>query len=148
MHVFLLDASALVKRFAAEKGTDLVNHLFANAPARLSCLMLGAAEVSAALVRKRNSGVLAANVFAGAMAQWRAEVLDETTFLKLPSMNPLIYASVAFQDAYALNATDAVLLRAALDYAATLRTHGNSLVIVLSDQRLRKACQTEGLVTF
>ena len=63
-------------------------------------------------------------------------------------MNPLIYASVAFQDAYALNATDAVLLRAALDYAATVRTHGNSLVIVLSDQRLRKACQTEGLVTF
>jgi hypothetical protein len=55
---------------------------------------------------------------------------------------------VVFQDAYAVNATDAVLVQAALDYAASLRAHADDLAVVLSDQRLRKACLSEGLLAF
>ena len=54
MNIFALDASALVKHFSHEAGSLLVDHLFANVvPTRLSSLMLGTAEVLAALVRKR-----------------------------------------------------------------------------------------------
>jgi predicted nucleic acid-binding protein len=58
MPAFLLDASALVKRYANETGSAVVDYLFAHtARDRLMCLMLGAAEVAAALVRKPNGGL-------------------------------------------------------------------------------------------
>ena len=68
MNSFVLDASALVKRYSLEKGAVLVDHLFTHATAaRLMCLMLGAAEVVAALVRKRNGGLITPAIFVAAM---------------------------------------------------------------------------------
>lgn len=149
MNRFLFDASALAKRYLVEAGTALVNHLFAQAGHnRLACLMLGAAEVVAALVRKRNSRLLTPAMFAAAMTELRAEVLSATDFLKLPSDNALVEASIPLIDRHAINATDAVLLRAALDLAYQLRAIGDELVLVASDQRLLRAAQAEGLLTF
>jgi uncharacterized protein len=149
MNTFLFDASALIKRYANEAGTALVDHLFASAdPSRLVCLMLGAAEVAAALARKRNGGVITMPVFAAAMAQLRVEVIDATDVAKLPADNALVINSLPFTDQYAINATDAVVLRAALDLAAHLRLGGSDLVLVSSDQRLLKAARAEGLLAF
>jgi len=68
MNRFLFDASALLKRYAPGPGTILVNHLFSSVgPARIVTLMLGVAEVVAALVRKRNAGKLPAAVFASSL---------------------------------------------------------------------------------
>jgi predicted nucleic acid-binding protein len=146
---FLLDASALVKRYYAEVGAALVDHLFAQAaPARLACLMLGAAEVAAALARKRNGGVITPTAYVAAMARLGAEVLNAAHFLKLPADNALIEASLPLLDKHAINATDAVLLRAALDAATHHRAGSNDLVLVTADQRLLNAAQAEGLLTF
>src|SRR5947209_8221555 len=91
MNQFLLDASALVKRYYPETGSPLVHFLFANAGRhRLGCLMLGAAEVVAALVRKRNAGLLTPALFALALGEFRREVLDAADFVKLASDNRLI----------------------------------------------------------
>jgi predicted nucleic acid-binding protein len=149
MNLFLVDASALVKRYAPEAGSALLGHLFTQAARdRLMCLMLGAAEVIATLVRKRNGGHITPAVFAVALIQFRGEVLDAVDFLKLPANNLLIGASLPLLDKHSLNATDAVLLQLAREQAQMLRTAGNDLVLFASDKRLLKGAQTEGLVTF
>src|SRR5262249_945605 len=71
------EGRGVVKRYGLEPGAALVDHLFARAARdRLMCLMLGAAEVVAALARKRNGGRITPAVFASALVQLRAEVLD------------------------------------------------------------------------
>lgn len=127
----------------------MVDHLFANAAReQLMCLMLGVAEIAAALARKRNGGIITPAVFSTGMIQLRTEVLDAKEFTKLPADNALISISIPLSDKHAINATDAVLLQTALDLAALLRADGNDLVLVAADQRLLKAAQAEGLVTF
>jgi predicted nucleic acid-binding protein len=149
MNFFVFDGSALVKRYFPEPGTALVHHLFARASRdRLMCLMLGAAETAAALVRKKNQGAIDATMFLSATGRLKAEVLDPPDFLKLPSGNPLILASMRFLDRHAINATDAVVLEAALQLAVPTRAAGNDLVLVASDRRLLRAAQAEGLLTF
>jgi hypothetical protein len=149
MNFFLCDASALVKRYYSEAGSALVDHLFARAAReRLSCLMLGAAEVAAAPVRKRNGGQITTAELATAMKHLHAEGLNAADFAKLPSDNPFIDASIPLLVKHAINSTDAILLRAALNLAALLRGAGNDLVLVASDKRLLKAAQVEGLLTF
>jgi predicted nucleic acid-binding protein len=149
MNVFLFDGSALVQRYSNEPGTALVNHLFARAPrTRLCCLMLGAAEVAAALVRKRNQGILTPAEYLTAAGELKAEVLDPVDFSKLTSDNALILASMRFLNRHAINATDAVVLEAALQLASSFRTAGDDLVLVACDRRLLRAAQAEGLLTF
>jgi predicted nucleic acid-binding protein len=149
MNFFLLDASALVKRYDLEQGTPLVEHLFnVVARERLCCLMLGAAEVAAALVRKRNRGMLSPSMFVAAITRFSLEILRAFNFQKLPCDNSRIEASIPWSDLYALNSHDAVVLQTALDHAVSLRTQGNDLVLVAADTRLLRAAQAEGLHTF
>ena len=64
MHHFYFDASALVKRYTQEVGSDKVNFLFDNIPLdRLMCSVLGAVEVFWICVRKRNDGRIMAPGF-------------------------------------------------------------------------------------
>ncbi len=51
-------------------------------------------------------------------------------------------------ETYSLNSVDAMVLRSALDVAAERRNIGDVLVLVASDQRLRRAAQAEGLQIF
>lgn len=111
-------------------------------------LMLGAAEVAAALVRKRNGGLLVAPAYSAAMLQLRSEILDAADFRKLPADNSLIQTAISLCDIHAINATDAIVLRVTLDLAAALRTTGDDLVLLACDQRLLRAATTEGLLTF
>jgi predicted nucleic acid-binding protein len=149
MHRFVLDASALVKRYATEVGTPLLNHLFHRAGRpRLACPMLGAAEVAATLVRKRNRGDLTPTVFTAAMLAFQSEVLNAADFLKLSADNALILRSIPLADRHSINANDAVVLLSALDLALSLRTAGDDLVLITADQRLLRAARAEGLVTF
>jgi len=149
MHIFLLDASALVKRYAPKPGDLLVDHLFASAAReRLACLTLGAAEVAAVLVRKRNAGRLTSIQYAAALLRLRLEVIDALDFAKDPADDGPLLAALPFLDKYSLNATDALLLRIALDKAAFRRLTGDDVVLVTTDLRLARAAHAEGLLTF
>jgi predicted nucleic acid-binding protein len=148
MRLFLLDASALVKRYAVEIGTPLLNHLFAQASAtRLMCLTLGVAEVAAALARKRNRGDITPSAYALAMGALYSEVLRGGK-VKLPADDHLILRSLPLSDRHSVNATDAVVLQTALELAPSLRSSGDDLVLVAADQRLLRAARAEGLVVF
>lgn len=149
MNTFLLDASALAKRYTLETGSQTIDRLFAQTlPEQLICLMLGAAEVASVLVRRRNAGMISSSVFGHAMARLRAEVVDLESFLTFTVSNDLILSAWTYMDRYSLNATDCAVLRLAVDLAADLRTQGDDLVLVASDQRLLRAAQSEGLATF
>jgi predicted nucleic acid-binding protein len=148
MNRFLLHASALAKHYAPERGSALVHHLFTRAAHdRLACLLLGGAEVVAALVRKRNSGQFTPPVFTAALARLRAEVLGAGAFQKLRAEDAVIHASLPPLERYAINSSDALMLQTALNLAVPLRASGNDLVLMSSDRRLLNAAQAERLVT-
>lgn len=60
--------------------------------------------------------------------------------------NTLVTAALPLINTHSINATDAILLRSALDLAAYLRANGHDLMLVASDHRLLKAAQAEGLL--
>jgi uncharacterized protein len=149
MNLFVLDASALVKRYIVETGSALIDHLFARSSKdRLSSSMLGLAEVAACLIRKRNSAIITAGTFASAFAALLAETLDAPDFTKYAADNAVIRAAIALLDTYAINSADSVLLQIALEANANELGKNNAIVLVSSDQRLIKAAQAEGLITF
>ena len=150
MYYFYYDASALVKRYAQELGSDKVNFLFANVPHdRLMCLTLGAIEVIWVLVRKRNDGRLTNDDFRQAGINLDYEVIDnQSGFSTLPVPNLLIWRSMGLIESHSLNSVDAIVLRSALDVAAACRNAGDELILVASDQRLLRAASSEELLVF
>ena len=146
---FYLDTSALAKRYVVEQGTFVVNHLFRRvARDDMMCLTLGTIEVISVFVRKKNASAVPDPVFRQAMTDFRSEVIDAANFTKIPATAPVVNAATPLVAKHALNATDAVILRSVLDLVATLHTTGDALVLVTSDQRLLRAAQAEGVLTF
>lgn len=94
MNHFYWDASALVKRYAPEIGTPLVNYLFSNAaPDRMMCLTLSIGEVISVFVRKKNANLITEAAFAQAMTDFRAEVVDSAGFKLAVVEDTLVFAS-------------------------------------------------------
>lgn len=145
---FYWDASALVKRYAPESGTLLVNLLFSRVTlSRMICLSLAIGEVISVFVRKRNDRLITEAVFSQAMADFRAEVIDSD--FKLVSLEDrLVFASHPLIVEHSLNATDALVLHSALDVQAALRQAGDDVVLIASDRRLLRAAEAEGLQIF
>jgi predicted nucleic acid-binding protein len=142
-----LDASALAKRYVPEPGTPTMNHLFARIPPeRLAVLTIGLAEVVSILVRQRNTGQLPQPKYAQTFTDFVNEVVLPPDPRKLRAGD--VTRAFRFIESYSLNATDAILLRSALDFAGQLRAAGHELVVVASDQRLLKAAGAEGLLAF
>lgn len=145
---FYWDASALVKRYAPESGTHLVNLLFSRVTLeRMICLSLAIGEGLSVFARKRNDGLITATVFSQAMADFHAEVLHSA--FKLVSLEDrLVFASHPLIVKHSLNATDALVLRSALDLGVALRRAGDDTVLIASDRRLLRAAEAEALQVF
>ncbi len=150
MYYFYFDASALVKRYTRESGSDKILFLFPNVPlARLSCLTIGAMEVFWICVRKRNDGRITDRQFERAVTHLRREVINSQSDFKTISVpDSLVWDSMNLIEIHSLNSVDAMVLRSALNIAAELRSTDDRLVLVASDQRLLRAAQTEGLQIF
>ncbi len=150
MYYFYFDASALVKRYTQELGSDKVNSLFTNVPHdRLMCLILGAIEVIWVLVRQRNDNRLTNDDFRQAGINLDYEVIDnQSGFRTVPAPNSLVWRSIDLIEIHSLNSVDAIVLRSALDTAATCRDAADELVLVASDQRLLRAASSEELLVF
>ena len=149
MHFFFMDASALIKRYAPEGGSLLLDHLFANVRMeRLYLFNVGIAEVASILVRKRNGGLISATAFAEAMTELVSEIVNSPPAHRMVGDHPAATTALALIDRHSINATDAILLRLALDVAVESRSTGDDLVLVACDHRLLRAAQAEGLATF
>ena len=149
MNSFFLDGSALAKRYVPEIGSALVDVLVDTvAEQRIYLLHIGYAEVVSVLVRKKNAGGISAAVFNQALLNLEREVIRSLGKHLLSFDNSVASDALAFIVQHATNATDAIVLRVALDIAQLLRAGGDDLVLVASDQRLLRATQVEGLTTF
>ena len=150
LYFFFFDASALVKRYIRESGSELVNFLFENVPLkRLKCLTLGGAEVFWICIRKKNDGRITPQQFTQAVANLQLEVIaDESAFQTISIPDSLVWDSLDLVETHSLNSVDGIVLRSALDVAAELRETSNNLVLVASDKRLLRAARAEGLLTF
>ena len=149
MQWIYFDASALVKRYSVETGTPLVNEVFHHLPSsRMSCSTIGVLEIVSILVRKRNDGRLDQRLFEQAMIEFRAEVIDQVSFLMTSVDDALLLSALELIAKHNLNATDAVVLRSALNLQRLLQASGDKLTLWTSDKRLTRAAQYEGLLSF
>ena len=143
------DASALIKRYSQEVGTPLLNEVFERVlPTHMTCSVLGILEVVSILARKRNDGRLSQSLFEQAMAEFRSEVVDSEEFLPTSIDDALLLSATGLITKHNLNATDAAILRSALNLHQALRAQGDDLILWVSDKRLARAAQGEGLVVF
>jgi predicted nucleic acid-binding protein len=146
MNSFFLDGSALAKRYVSEIGSALVDVILDTvAEPRIYLLNIGFAEVVSVLVRKKNAGGTSATVFNQALLNLEREVIGSVGKHLLSFDNSVASDALPFIIKHAINSTDAIVLRVALDIAQLLRTRGDDLVLVASDQRLLRAAQAEGL---
>ncbi len=146
---FFLDGSALAKRYVPEKGSDLVDFILDNVPGqRVFLLNTGAAEVVSVVVRKKNAGILSAADCSQALLELESDVIRSSSKQLLAFDTAVVIEAFFYIVAHSINATDAIILRVALEVARHLRLQGDDLALVASDQRLLRAAQAEGLVTF
>ena len=113
----------------------------------MTCLVIGLLEVTSILVRHRNGMRLSPPLFKTAMAQFKAEVIDHSDFRKVSTADALLYASADLITKHNLNATDAVILRAALELQDALRQDGDELILWTADARLIRAAEAENVRT-
>jgi predicted nucleic acid-binding protein len=111
-------------------------------------LNVGIAEVVSILVRKRNGRIVSRLTYSQAMVNFRAEVINQTQVQKIVPFTALVIAALALISQHSINATDAILLRSALDLTASLRARSDDLVLIASDGRLLRAARAEGLIVF
>ena len=148
-HSFYLDASSLAKRYVPEPGSGLIYAILDTVPGdRLYVLNVGMGEIVSMVVRKRNAGVISQAYFAQALADFSAEIVHATNIAKESVTSRLVTGSFPLIVAHSLNSTDAIVLKSALAIARRLRKRGDDLVLVGSDQRLLRAAQAEGVITF
>ncbi len=146
MKHFFLDASALIKRYHPEVGTQIVNQLvdklLSVSPDRLIISQLGIAEVVSVLNRKRNAGQITDSFFKRAASS----VLSESKTMFVEFIGPdVIPRSIPLISQHNLNASDALYLRQILDWQAQHGPTGNQIALVAADQRLLRAADRESI---
>jgi predicted nucleic acid-binding protein len=144
------DASALVKRYSAEDGTDLVNELFRQLPlSQMTCAMIGILEIVSVLVRKRNDGRLSPKLFNQAMIELNQELIEEEAFSMAAIDDAIVLSALDLIAQHNINATDAIVLRSCLNFLRALTAQDNHRLLLWScDKRLLRAAQHEGVDIF
>jgi hypothetical protein len=138
--IVFLDASAWVKRYAAEPGSSEVKDLSVRSPLALS--RITEVEVASALARLTRQGILSAG-------QRDAEIqrlqLDLETISIVEFTAELSKQAQALVQRHPLRASDAVQLASAL---ALRQQTSSAPLFVCYDQRLSEAARAEGFETF
>jgi predicted nucleic acid-binding protein len=146
MHHFFFDASAFVKRYHQEPGSEVVNYLLDSlldsAPARAIISSLILSETVSVLSREHNARRIPAELFQRASARL---LFEARTVSQQPVDDETILESIPLINRHNLNASDALFLRQALNLGTLLQDLEHDLVVVASDRRLLRATAAEGL---
>ena len=149
MRLFYLDASVLAKRYASENGSALVNEMMRHVPpSEQTCLTMGILELVSILVRKRNDGRLSETLFAQAMTNFKAEVIDNEAFSPVSVTDAQVLSALKLIEKHSLNATDAIVLGSVMEISQELEAEEDQLMLWTSDLRLARAAQAENISVF
>ena len=142
MIFYYLDASAWVKRYYRESGTDLVQGLFGTEH-KLACASLGFVEVMATLARKRK----ARGIDSAAFEQKSVELeSDWERFIQIQLSAEAVELAKVMARMPALRGADAIYLASALILQERFVDEDDRLVLVTSDRELKEAGETAGLI--
>lgn len=144
MPVFYLDTSALVKRYRAEQGTEVIEQLLSNPSPedRFFISFLSIIELTSAVLRLVRGGQLREASANELLATFRGDVRD--LFRVWPLNEDITTHAVAVVEAHRLRSADALHLATA-ERVASLAS-GTQIVMVSSDQELLVAADAAGLI--
>lgn len=145
MAVYVVDSSALVKRYVRETGTawmrDLTNPVVGNI---FYIAGITGVEVVSALLRQTRSGAIASTDTAQALAQFRHDFSYQYQTIDLTPR--LIRRAMVLAETHALRGYDAVQCAVALEVHLARQARGMPVLTLLSsDSALNIAAAAEGL---
>lgn len=144
MSHYYLDASALVKRYVDEVGSEWVRTVVAPLPefSRFSS-RLTIIEVISAFARRMHDGSLSQEQFVAARDAFRDDCLYEYRIVS--PTQPVIDLACTVLERHSLRAFDAAHLATALTVQRFLASEADSpLIFVSADERLNLAASAEG----
>jgi predicted nucleic acid-binding protein len=145
-HIYL-DASALVKRFRQELGSEVVNdtidHVSAHDPRRLVVSALTTLETLSIFNRRRNEAQIPLPIFILSLRGVIGEIKRFSHYLIVD--DHLLISSAQYTIKHNINSADAVHLTVLLALQETLRQNDAELVCMVADKRLARAARTEGI---
>jgi predicted nucleic acid-binding protein len=144
--VYVVDSSALVKRYVRETGTAWLCGLTDPAAGHILYIAgITGVEVVSALTRQTRSGALAPADAAQALAQFRQDFARQYQIVDLTP--PLIVRAMALAETYALRGYDAVQCAVAVDLHYARQARGMPVLTLLSaDTALNAAAVVEGIL--
>ena len=145
MIAIYLDSSALVKRYAKERGTVfIIGLLRPSARNTIYSAKITEVEVCAALARRRKGLTLTANQATKSISRFRR--IFAKRFFTTDLTDAIINEAIRLTDIYALRGYDAVQLATALETnRKRLIANLTALTFVSADNELNIAAQAEGL---
>jgi uncharacterized protein len=139
--ILYLDASALVKRYVAERSSTEVVALTTDAEA-VATVIISRAEVASALARSVRLGVVDENGGRRAQRRFAREWPD---LVKLPITEALVVRAESLAWEYGLRAYDAVQLASALTWKDSI---GAEVTLATFDRELWDAAPHAGLLVW
>ena len=145
-HVYL-DASALVKRFRHELGSEVVNdtidRVSADNPRRLVVSALTTLETLAILNRRSNEAHIPRPAFLRSLQGVLREIRRFSHYLVIDDRR--ILASATYTLRHNINSADAIHVAVLLALRETLPHTSEALVCLAADKRLVRAVRAEGV---
>lgn len=147
MNYFYLDASAWVKRYHTELGSDLINALFWRTikHQRIITSLWSFGETFAVLNRNKNRFNIPEREFNKISSAFLTEC--ENIHL-LPLNDDQLFKAVLYIRKYNLNSADAYHLSTILQLKETLASLNHAVILISADERLLKATKGEGISVF
>ncbi|HOV49367.1 MAG TPA: type II toxin-antitoxin system VapC family toxin [Anaerolineae bacterium] len=139
--IVYLDASALVKRYVAERGSDEVARLIA-AAAGVGTSLISRAETSAALAKAVRVGALTREAAAAALQVFRSEW---PLLIRMQATEPVLARADALAWELGLRGYDAVHLASALIWQEGV---GEAVTLATFDRQLWDAARAQGQAVF
>jgi len=139
---YYFDASAWVKRYYQEAGTDWVQDLFAHNQI-MACASLGMIEVMATLARKCKAREIGSPIFEKKTQELEA---DWEHFIHVQLTAEVVDMAKTSAKELALRGADAIHLASALLLQRRFAAEDDRLIFVTSDRELKEAAQVSGLI--
>ena len=141
MKYYYFDSSALVKRYAPEKGTQKVDAIFQEKDRVLILANIGIVEIYSALSKKKREKEIADEDFAFAIAKFEEDIKEKIfQFLELDNSHILKSKNLLLKHD-TLRTYDALHLSLVLDLKVL------KVTLVSSDQILNETAIAEGITT-
>jgi predicted nucleic acid-binding protein len=141
--VYFFDASAIVKRYLQEVGSEWVRRLINQEQPRIFISSLSGAEVFSAIMRKGRTGEVSPPERDKALSMFRQEFT--TSYARIQPEATVIQRAMDLLLAHPLRAYDAVQLASALTLPSF--PHGAKLTFVSADEGLLTITKKLGLPT-